>query len=54
MKIDRIKLERDFLSPYGDKKDINSYREIENKIKSNHDALDIWRGKVHEATRSAR
>lgn len=54
MKMDRSKLEKDFLTPYGDKKDINSYREVESHIKSNHDALDIWRGKIQEAALSAR
>ena len=48
-KPDRSKLEKDFLTPFGDKKDLNLYREIEMKIKSNQDAMEIWKGKVQEA-----
>ena len=36
---DHSKLEKDFLTPFGDKKDLNLYREIEMKIKSNQDAM---------------
>ena len=33
------RLEKDVLTPFGDKKDMNLYIDIENKIKSNEEAL---------------
>jgi|JI10StandDraft_1071094.scaffolds.fasta_scaffold254443_1 hypothetical protein len=42
------------LSPYVDSKDISTFKEMEGKIKSNNEALDIWKGKVSEACSNSR
>lgn len=50
----RVKLEKDMLTPYVDSKDITAFREMETKIKSNNEALEIWKGKVNEACNTSR
>lgn len=49
----RIKntLEKDMNEPYLDKQEVDEYRDLENKIKSNSDAMDLWRNKIFEASR---
>jgi hypothetical protein len=42
------------LSPYVDSKDISTFKEMEGKIKSNNEALDIWKGKVSDACNNSR
>ena len=44
-------LEKDINEPYLDKREVEEYRDLENKIKSNSDAMDLWRNKIFEASR---
>lgn len=44
-------LEKDLNEPYLDKREVEEYRDLENKIKSNSDAMDLWRNKIFEASR---
>jgi hypothetical protein len=52
----RIKgsLEKDMNQPFLEKKDVEEYRDLENKIKSNSDALELWKSKIFDASHNSR
>lgn len=50
----KTKIEKEVIEPYLEKKDVLKYREMQNKIKSNSEALEVIKTKVNDARNSSK
>lgn len=47
-------LEKEITAPFLDKKEVEEFKLMEHKIRSNNEALELWRSKITDVTQNSR